>query len=144
MTKTLHCCRYGVNIPRRMLGVVLCLSGLCSVAAARPRERLPVRLDPRGPYLILETENAARAYGDAVAKAKALHPAAAEAAFAPERLDSAKSVLLKHRPRYVLLFMLPDELDVNFAWQWLTLCTEVGDGPLPAVRTGFITGQTPA
>src|SRR5207248_2694212 len=81
MIKTSHCGRYGVNIPLRMLGVVLCLSGLCSVAAARPRERLPVRLDPRGPYLILKTLNAARAYGDAVAKAKALHPAAAEASF---------------------------------------------------------------
>jgi hypothetical protein len=52
-------------------------------------------------------------------------------------------VLLKHRPHYALIFLKPEELDVNFAWQWLRLSATLDDDPFVDVRTGFITGETP-
>jgi hypothetical protein len=118
--------------------------GLPGAAQATPKEKLPVRLDAQGPYLILATERASAAYGEAIAKAKELHPTAAFAIFAPGDLPAMRKALSDHHPYYALLFILPDELDVNFAWQWLTACTQVNDDPLVDVRTGFITGQTPA
>jgi hypothetical protein len=41
------------------------------------------------------------------------------------------------------VFIQPDELDVNFAWRWLTLTSQIDDDPFVDVRTGFITGAAP-
>src|SRR4029453_15199010 len=51
--------------------------------------------------------------------------------------------LRKIQPRYALVFIQPDELDVNFAWRWLTMTSGIDDDPFADVRTGFITGATP-
>ncbi|MBM4017664.1 MAG: hypothetical protein FJ288_04940 [Planctomycetes bacterium] len=40
------------------------------------------------------------------------------------------------------MFILPEELDVNFAWRWLRLTAAVDDDPFVDVRTGFITGES--
>jgi hypothetical protein len=49
----------------------------------------------------------------------------------------------KVQPRYALVFIQPDELDVNFGWRWLTMTSQIDDDPFVDVRTGFITGATP-
>jgi len=93
--------------------------------------------------LILATNGAAKAYTAAIEEAKGLHPGAKEAVFSPREPETARGALLKHQPRYALVFIRPDELDVNFAWQWLRLSAAVDDDPFVDVRTGFITGESP-
>src|SRR5207253_1068085 len=51
--------------------------------------------------------------------------------------------LRQKQARYALVFIEPDELDVNFAWRWLTMTSRLDDDPFVDVRTGFITGATP-
>jgi hypothetical protein len=111
--------------------------------SSAPRETLSVRFDTRGPYLILATNKAEKSYAKAIVKAMEFHPQAARATFAPDDLAGARKVLQERQPRYALLFMEPAELDVNWAWQWLTLATQLDDDPFVDVRTGIITGATP-
>ncbi len=108
-----------------------------------PKEPLPVRFDTQGPYLILATSRSAVDYSQAIGKAAALHPAARQEQFDPNDLSATLEMLSKTQPRYVLVFIEPDELDVNFAWRWLTMATQVDDDPFVDMRTGFITGATP-
>ena len=123
------------------VALIVVLSNLQSRAFAR--EPLTVRLDNAGPYLILSTKSAANEYADGVALATKLHPKAVVKLFSPENLSAAKILLHEHQPHYVMIFIRPDELDVNFAWQWLKLTTEVDADPFVDVRTGFITGESP-
>src|ERR1700704_1019515 len=91
-------------------GLVMALFS-SAVLGAGPvaRDPLKVRLDPAGPYLILASEKAGRDYGKAIDLAKQLHPAALTATFAAEDLASARKILLARQPRYVLLFLKPEE-----------------------------------
>lgn len=132
------------------LGTVIGLAGaavgLWWAWSAFPRTeaqgRLAARMDPRGPYAILATEAAARKYAQAIAEADALHPGAHHLTLSPPDLSSVRSALRQGPVRYALVFVLPEELDVNFAWRWLRLTTELDDDPLVDVRTGFITGES--
>jgi hypothetical protein len=108
----------------------------------RPREPLPVRLDDRGPYLILSTQAATEEYATAIALANDLHPDAMEGLLSTEDLAPTKDLLRRRRPYYILVFLLPGELDVNFAWRWLKLTAEVDDDPFVDVRTGFVSGES--
>lgn len=108
------------------------------------RGDLVVRLDPSGPYVILASPQATTNYATAIAKARALHPDATQLALDPADLVGAQQALRKLQPRYALVFLEPQELDVNFAWQWLALTTEMDEDPFVDLRTGFITGSTPA
>jgi hypothetical protein len=135
----LLCALLSTMLTAGVVGVVVYLL----VKPAPPREPLRARLDPAGPYLILASRRAAEHYAAAIAGAKNLHPDASESAFDPDDLDGARRVLREQQPRYALVFVEPDELDVNFAWRWLALTTELDDDPLVDVRTGFITGATP-
>jgi hypothetical protein len=134
-----------------LIGVLGTLVGLATAVSlvalfawpSRPREPLRVRLDPAGPYLILASRRAGEHYAAAIGRARELHPEARQAAFDPADLDGARTLLREQQPRYALVFLEPDELDVNFAWRWLTLTTELDDDPFVDVRTGFITGATP-
>jgi hypothetical protein len=111
--------------------------------AAEPKEPLTVKLDQRGPYLILATREAETAYPAAIAAACELHPNAELLAFDPSDLDEVLVALRRIQPRYALVFVKPGELDVNFAWRWLTLTTQLDDDSFVDVRTGFITGDSP-
>ena len=108
--------------------------------AGRPLE---AALDSRGPYLILATEQAARSWGEVLAEARRLHPEARSETFDPTDLAALLPRLRAAQPRYALLVMRPEELDVNFAWAWLRLSTELDADPFVDVRTGFLTGATP-
>lgn len=108
-----------------------------------PKEPLPVRLDPAGPYLILSTRKAAAEYPTAIAAAKELHPNAGRHDFDPADLTGIERTLREKSPRYALVFIRPDELDVNFAWRWLAMAARLDGDPFPDVRTGFITGASP-
>jgi hypothetical protein len=100
-------------------------------------------LDPSGPYVILATKRASRDYARAIERAKALHPRADQAEFDPGDLAEVEAKLRHLQPRYALVFIEPDELDVNFAWRWLETTGRLDDDPFVDVRTGFVTGRTP-
>jgi hypothetical protein len=134
-----------------VLGLVGTLAGLAATAAVlfywfrpeRPRPPLEARLDSSGPYLILATKQAAREFASAIDRAKQLHPNASRADFDPADLADVETTLKKLQPRYALVFLRPDELDVNFAWRWLEVTSRLDDDPFVDVRTGFITAATP-
>ncbi|MGO9200708.1 MAG: RNA polymerase sigma factor, partial [Limisphaerales bacterium] len=119
-------------------------------AVARLRDRVAARepfvlsLDARGPCVLAATEAASRQYREAIDEARKLHPSAGEVVFAPGNLEAVQEVFHRRRPRYAMVFILPDELDVNFAWKWLRLAAGWDENHFVHVRTGFITGQNPA
>jgi hypothetical protein len=127
-----------------LLGVAGGAAGLLwwlwPVAAKEPLE---VRLDPAGPYLILATRKAAADYPGALARARELHPEAERLDFDPADLAALEPALRKVQPRYALVLIRPEELDVNFAWRWLEMTSRLDDDPFVDVRSGFITGATP-
>jgi hypothetical protein len=100
-------------------------------------------LDTRGAYVFAVTETASEQYREAIEEARKLHPDASQIVFAPGDLEAVKALFHKLQPRYAMVFILPGELDVNFAWKWLRLTAEVDDDPFVDVRTGFITGKDP-
>jgi hypothetical protein len=110
---------------------------------APPKPALQVRLDDAGPYVLLATKKSSATYAAAIEKALALHQGAEHLDFDPDDLDSLSDPLQKIRPRYALVFIQLDEFDVNFAWRWLTMTSQIDDDPFVDVRTGFITGATP-
>lgn len=123
---------------------ILAASNLCAFPArARVDEGMAASLDPAGPYLILCTPSAHRDYAAALATMQSLHPGATVVELDPARLDTVLATLTKIQPRYALILIRPDELDVNFAWRWLTLTTQLDADPFPDVRTGFLTGSSP-
>src|SRR5438128_4154510 len=110
--------------------------------AERPKDPPVVKLDAAD-YVILATTRAAGEYKSAIERATALHPNASRADFDPNHLDALLATLRERQPRYALVFIMPDELDVNLAWAWLAMTTKLDDDPFVDVRTGFITGATP-
>jgi hypothetical protein len=113
----------------------------CRAGGGPPKPPLVVKLDDAGPYAILATRRAAKDYAGAVEKAMALHPKAERGDFDPGDLAEAYKFLRKLQPRYALVVMAPDELDVNFAWRWLEMTSRLDNDPFVDVRTGFITGS---
>jgi len=105
---------------------------------------LEASVDGTGPYVILATERAARDYSEALAEGRRLHPEAIETRLDPADLSPAAEKLRAVGARYALVFLLPDELDVNLAWRWLKLTAELDADPFVDVRTGFVTGSSPA
>lgn len=93
---------------------------------------------------IMATARAAAEYGDAIGIAEKLHSGAQRLVFYPEHPESALEELIKVNPDYALIFILPEELDVNVAWNWLLASTKIDDDPFVDIRSGFITGATPA
>lgn len=131
-------------------GVVLVGVGLTAqylwfnvLRPATPKESLTVRLDDAGPYLVLSSVRATTDYAKGIEEARNLHPGSQHLSFDPQDLAPVLKALQEQQPRYALVFLLPDELDVNFAWQWLTMASRIDDDPFVDVRTGFITGATP-
>lgn len=104
---------------------------------------LTVRIDRSGPYLILASEKAAGEYASALAAAVKLHPEAETATFDPARPESACGPLERVLPRYVMVVLKPEELDVVLAWAWLGIASSLDDDPFVDTRTGFITGESP-
>lgn len=131
------------------LSNLLCIVGigvfviLQVVVLAKPREPFDVRLDTSGPYVIIASETADRDFKSAIQKALLLHPGATCLKFSNADLDSVLDRLREIQPKYALIFIKPDELDVNFAWKWLEVTTRIDDDPYVDVRSGFITGATP-
>ncbi|PKL48065.1 MAG: hypothetical protein CVV42_10915 [Candidatus Riflebacteria bacterium HGW-Riflebacteria-2] len=93
---------------------------------------------------IMATARASAEYGEAIGIAEKLHSGAQKLVFDPERFDALLEELVKTKPHYALIFILPDELDVNIAWKWLIASTKIDDDPFVDIRTGFMTGATPA
>jgi hypothetical protein len=133
-----------VGVAGTLLGFTIAAASLWSFfRPAPPRESLVLRLDVAGPYVILATDRSTKTYARAIEKALTLHSRAARVDFDPQDLDGVLVRLRQLQPRYALVFIQPDELDVNFAWRWLTMTSQIDDDPFVDVRTGFITGATP-
>jgi hypothetical protein len=110
---------------------------------AAPKAPLQLRLDTAGPYVILATQRSTAAYASAIKLALELHPASERIDFDPQNLDSLLNTLKRIQPRYGLVFIQPEELEVNFVWRWLAMTSQIDDDPFVDVRIGFITGATP-
>lgn len=93
--------------------------------------------------MILASTKAAAAYGPAIAEAKELHAGAEFREFDPDDLAALATALQASPPRYAMVFILPDEIDVNFGWRWVTMTTQLDADPFVDMRTGFITGDSP-
>lgn len=115
-----------------------------SLSGSEPKAPLTPRLDRTGPYLILATEQAAQSYPQAMEIARQLHPDAVIHVFSVSDTDSVGQLFSELQPYYAMVFIMPEELDVNLAWRWLELTTAVDDDPFVDVRCGFITGKTPS
>lgn len=127
-----------------LLGLVFsAASQIPFLRPASPKKPLALQLDVAGPYVILATKRSAAAYAPAIDKAIGLHKGAERIDFDPGELGDVLEALKKALARYALVFIQPDELDVNFAWRWLTMTSQVDDDAFVDVRTGFITGSTP-
>ncbi len=109
-----------------------------------PKTDLTVRIDRKGPYLILTSDSAISDYAEALRTAKQLHPEAVIVNFDPSRPESARGALERYGPRYVMIVLRPEELDAVFAWAWIKLAASMDDDPFLDTRTGFITGESPA
>jgi hypothetical protein len=128
-----------------LLGLVVPAAGLVwMLKPPAPKEPLTLQVDAAGPYVILATKRAATQYQAAIEKAVSLHAGAERIVFEPDDLDDTLARLRKIEPRYALVVIQPDELDVNFGWRWLTMTSQIDDDAFVDVRTGFITGATPA
>jgi len=60
--------------------------------------------------------------------------------------DSPESILPSLRklsPQHAILVLPPDDLDVNFAWRWLSVASRLDDDPFVDLYYGVITGATP-
>jgi len=115
----------------------------CGGVPADQAESFAVNLDRTGPYLVLVTAAAGRDFAGALTEIQKLHPEAVKVDLDLADLNPARDALLEHNPRFALLLVKPDELDVNVAWRWLRLTTEIDADPFVDVRSGFITGETP-
>lgn len=125
-------------------GVIAAVVGPgCSAPSSAPRATSQVLVDPAGPYAILASTKAAAVYGAAIAEAKQLHAGAESREFDPGDLATLLTALKTNPPRYALVFMLPEEIDVNFGWRWVTMTTQLDVDPFVDLRTGFITGASP-
>lgn len=110
------------------------------------RPSIPVELenstmDTSGGYVIIVSKKADDVYTQAIAISKEIHPEADKLVFSPTNLKDVKSKLEKLQPRYALLFMTPEEIDVNFAWKWLKMASEIDNDPFVDLCYGFITGR---
>ncbi|MFW6140438.1 MAG: hypothetical protein ACOC5S_03695 [Acidobacteriota bacterium] len=104
---------------------------------------LLAELDTTRSFLILSTEKASRDYQKAIKQSLKLHPEAESFTFDPNDLSTAESILKQKAPYYVQVFILPEELEVNFGWDWLIMTSLLDKDPFVDTRTGFITGASP-
>ena len=101
----------------------------CSAPSSDPRATIRVSFDTTGPYVILASTKAAAACRAAITEAKQLHAGAEFREFDPDDLATLLTALRTNPPRYALVFMLPDEIDVNFGWRWVTMATQLDADP---------------
>ena len=134
----------GFGVLGLLAGVVATVLSLQMQPGGDAKQALTVSLDPATHYLIVATPAAAKEYADAILLAGKLHPGALVATLEDSALSTMQRILSAYAPRYTLVFLLPDELDVRFAWNWLTAASRIDDDPFVDTSTGFMTGESPA
>ncbi|MBN1807947.1 MAG: hypothetical protein JW909_02690 [Planctomycetes bacterium] len=116
---------------------------LRTASRPEPGRPLAVRLDSGASFVLLATPAAQSEYADALSLAGDLHPGAGIVTFHTDGLDTLLERLKTAPPAYAMVFILPAELDVNFAWRWLHMAAALDQDPFVDMRTGFITAATP-
>jgi len=126
-------------------GLVLFLILTLSICTSKKELNsvLYAELDTTPSFLILSTEKASLDYQEAIQKSLKLHPGTEALTFDSNDLSTAKSILKEKAPYYVQVFILPEELEVNFGWKWLIMTSQLDEDPFVDTRTGFITGASP-
>jgi len=125
------------------LGIFFFIISMTGCDGEGKEKVLYAELDSSPSFLILSTEKASVEYEEALRESRKLHPEARSEIFNPYELSSLESALKEITPYYVQVFILPQELDVNFGWKWLTMCSRLDEDPFIDTRTGFITGASP-
>ena len=125
------------------LGIFFFIISMTGCSEGEKENTLYAELDSSHSFLILLTEKASVEYEEAFKESLKLHPDARSEIFNPEDLSALEPELKKIAPYYIQIFILPEELDVNFGWEWLTLCAHLDEDPFVDTRTGFITGASP-
>jgi len=134
-----------VGILSGLFGIVVGLYYLfADMGTARAQADLAAQCRLDKSVCIMATARAEAEYGEAIGVAAQLHGGAQRLVFYPEHPESALEELVKVKPDYALIFILPEELDVNVAWNWLLASTKIDDDPFVDIRSGFITGAPPA
>ncbi|MBD3415315.1 MAG: hypothetical protein GF421_12910 [Candidatus Aminicenantes bacterium] len=128
---------------KKTFGVLFLIITFSMCSGTKNNQVIQAELDQSRSFLILSTDKASQEYKDALKESLALHPEADSKTFDPHDLSTAESILKKHLPYYTQVFILPQELDVNFGWDWLTMTARLDEDPFVDTRTGFITGATP-
>lgn len=135
------------NVPACLFAALLAIwCGLCATGCRAGNEAsdgIRLKVDAGKSFLIMASTRAAGDYPGALAIARELHKNAAYETFNPADLNSVRAIMVSRKPHYVMVFLKPGELDVNFAWKWLTMASRIDDDPFVDVSTGFITGRSP-
>lgn len=134
------------------IGVLAGLSGLAfglythfsMMETAVAQADLVAKCQLEKPVCIMATARAASEYGEAIAIAEKLHASAQRLVFDVDQPAFLLEELVKTKPYYALIFICPDEFDVSVAWKWLLASTKLDDDPFVDIRSGYITGTTPA
>ena len=128
------------------IAIAVIVLGLLMRRSMGPQRQSPLRLslDEKGPYALIATESATRSYKAALDVGGDLHPHAKRFTFDPANLDPLLLWLREFKPYYALIYIQPDELDVNLGWKLLNLMARVDSDPFVDVRYGFVTGRSPA
>ncbi len=104
---------------------------------------LKISVDRSKPYLILATPRAQQDYFTAIELAKKVHPEAGTATIDSAFPKNIADLLKKENPYYALIFIKPEELDLQFVYKWLKISSSVDSDPFVDVRSGFISGESP-
>lgn len=118
-------------------------SWLNTAGAGNPREPLASSFVLEKPIVFLATDKARQDYAEAINLLKQIHPDARELSFDAANPQGVIAGFTDPEPQYAIVFICPEELDVNVAWNWLKACTQIDDDPFVDLRTGFITGTSP-
>lgn len=100
-------------------------------------------LDKKGKIVIFATPKAAKLYSKSIVEIRKIHPGQKGSIARIDNRNAILKVLRKEKPRYVIWFITPSELDLLSVWSWLDLSSKVDSDPFVDVRTGFITGLNP-
>jgi hypothetical protein len=125
----------------RLLPALLTLAIVACQTKNPPASPRPAKVNaPRGPYLVLVDPGKDNGFLPAAEAMAALHGAALKR-FDPRKLDDLLLELRKSAPRFVVVVVPPEKIDVDLAHEILMLATRVDDDPFVDFEYGFITGR---
>jgi hypothetical protein len=93
-------------------------------------------------YVILTPLPESDAYWKALEEFKKIHPEAKVLRFTAGEVEKVSEQLRELEPRFVVVVLKPEDLDVNFQSRFLKVCTGLDADPFCDFSYGYITGAT--